>query len=172
MRRAPLMFLLVLAGCVQFRSVDFVVDLNAQKATFTYRDFTGNGEDDLESFVNDVLGGGQLTAEFPKAQVQRVEPVPNGEQLDVVVELGFTDPYAVGIRPWDKRTPYRFCAPEGLVITETNADFRDPDGCAVWRKSAKVLRVHAEHPAASGDPSLLTLFQGWDAAGRPPIADD
>lgn len=166
-----LLLLPLLAGCLTYHSVDYVVDLSANKATFTYHDFTGDGQDDFDSFVEN-LGSGQLIAEFPKATLLSIEPVAEGEHLDVVVALGFTDPYDVGIRPWDKRTPYRFCAPNHLVITETNADFRDPDGCAVWKRGAKILRIRAEQASSSGDPSLLSFFQSWDAAGRPPVSHE
>lgn len=170
MNRGLLVLLLALSGCVSFREVDFVVDLAAQTATYTYRDFTGSAGD-LNEFVQDFLQGDALTSAFPAATVQSVAPVVQGEDLDVVVTLAFTDPYQVGIRPWDKRTPYRFCAPDGLVIVESNADFRDPDGCVVWKKGVKTLRVHALQSNRTDDPSLLVPFQDWDAAGRPALSE-
>lgn len=168
---APLA-LLVLTGCVDYASVDYVIDLRAGTATITYQDLRGEGQDDLATLIEKLIPEGNFEAEFPRATVIRKEAVAREGRLDVDVELKLASPSQAGIGAWDARLPYRLCPPEDAVFVETNASFRDADGCVIWEKGARVLRAQAVvHGTVDGE-SLLPLFEQWVAAGRPPLAPD
>lgn len=167
---ATLPLLLLLAGCVDYASIDYVIDLRAGKATITYQDLRGEGQDDLATLIGKLIPEGNFEAEFPRATVLRKEAVARQGRLDVDVELKLATPSEAGVGRWDARHPYRLCPPEDAVFVETNASFRDADGCVIWEKGARVLRAQAVlHGTVDGE-SLLPLFEQWVAAGRPDLS--
>jgi len=170
MRRLLLLPLLLATGCVDYVSVDYVIDLRAGKATVTYQDLRGDGHDDFVTLVTKLIPEGNFEAEFPRATVVRKGPVAREGRLDVDVELSLPDPGAARVGAWDASAPYRLCPPEGAVFVETNASFRDADGCAIWRKGVRVLRAQAVMQTEPTNGSLLGEFQSWDAAGRPELS--
>jgi hypothetical protein len=172
MRHLLLPVLLLTAGCVDYVSVDYVIDLRAATASVTYQDLRGDGHDDFVTLMARLIPEGTFEAEFPRATVQRKEAVAREGRLDVDVELSLPDPGAARVGAWDAAAPYRLCPPEGAVFVETNASWRDADGCAVWRKGTKVLRARAVMQAVPTNASLLGEFQSWDAAGRPTLSAD
>lgn len=161
---------LALSGCFAYTSVDYTLDVAARRVKIVYCDLRGSDRDDFVSLMKDVSTGDAFHSAFPKATVSRQEVVPNAQTLEVQVDLQGSSPADLGLQPWDKAAPYRFCPPDNLVITATNAAYRDADGCAVWMKGARVLRVHAVPPIPTEGESLLPQFQKWVADGRPDLS--
>ena len=168
--RRWLPLLALLGGCLQFGGVDYVIDLKAGTATLTWRDLRGDGADDFKQLIGPVSRDRTFAPGLDGATLVRQEPVANGETLDFVVEATFTDPAQVGLMDWDARHPTRLCPPDNVSVTESNAAYRDADGCLIWRKGTQVLRLHATARALSPEAeaqSLLPAFQAWAAEGRP-----
>lgn len=170
MRRLFPLTLLLATGCVDYVSVDYVIDLRAATATVTYQDLRGDGSDDFVTLMTKLIPEGNFEAEFPRATVIRKEAVARDDHLDVDVVLSLPDAGAARVGAWDASAPYRLCPPEDAVFVETNASFRDADGCAIWRKGTRVLRARAVMQSVPGNGSLLGEFQRWDAAGRPDLS--
>ena len=169
MRRLLPLILVLTAGCVDYVSVDYVIDLRAHKATITYQDLRGDGHDDFVTLMTKLIPEGNFEADFPRATVTRKEPVVRDGRLDVDVELSLPDPGAARLGAWDEAAPYRLCPPEGAVFVQTNASWRDADGCVIWQKGTRTLRAQAVMQAVPTSGSLLGEFQHWDAAGRPDL---
>ncbi len=169
MRSLSPALLLLLCGCVDYARVDYVIDLRAGKATITWQDLRGEGRDDLTTLLTKLIPEGSFEAEFPRATVLRKEAVPQEGRLDVVVELGLAAPADAGLGAWDRRRPYRLCPPEDAEFTQTNADYRDADGCVVWRRGVGVLRAQARMRGEVEGESLLAEYERWVAEGRPPL---
>lgn len=169
--RSLLLLLPLLTGCVDYVSVDYVIDLRAGKATITYQDLRGDGQDDFVTLMAKLIPEGSFEAEFPRAEVLRKEAVARDGRLDVDVELRLATPAQVGLGAWDARNPYRLCPPEDAVFVETNASYRDADGCVIWEKGARVLRAQAVQRGAHDGRSLLPEFQAWVEAGRPSLKE-
>lgn len=168
MRALPL--LLLLTGCLDYARVDYVIDLRSGRATITYQDLTGDGQQDFAALVTNLVPGNSFEAEFPKATVLRREVVPKDGRLDVEIELQLEDPSQAGVRAWDHKRPYRLCPPEDASFAETNATYRDADGCVIWEKGTKVLRAVAITRGPREGESLLPYFQRWEAEGRPELS--
>ena len=147
--------------------------LKAHTADVTYGNWRGGDDGDLASLVLDVLPGAQLLAEFPKATITTRELVDNvdANTLDVHLTLGFAQTSDFGLLAYDDAGAYRVCAPAGMVITSSNATWRDTDGCVIWKHGASVLRLHAEHQKQSAEPSLLDKYRAWLAAGKLPLRE-
>lgn len=166
MRR--LLLLLPLTGCFEYAAVDYTLDVKANRAALVYRDLRGD-DNDFATLVKDLLPGDAFHSAFPKASVSREELVVNGETLEVQVDLQGSTPSDLGLQPWSPREPYRFCPPDNLVVTTSNATYRDADDCLVWKKGTRVLRVHAVPPTPLGGESLLGQYLDWVADGRPEL---
>lgn len=167
--KARLLPLLLLTACVDYVSVDYVIDLRAGRATITYQDLRGEGKDDLVTLIEKLIPEGSFEAEFPRATVLRKEPVSRDGRLDVEVELALQTPSQAGLGAWDAALPYRLCPPEDAVFVETNASYRDADGCLIWRRGARVLRAQAVLRGEPGAQSLAPLYDAWVAEGRPKL---
>lgn len=165
MRFLPLVWL---AGCVEVDRVDIVVDVRERTIVLTYRDVRGD-DGDLKTLVTTLFEDGTFTSPMPRATLVSQELVPRGAGLDVDVKMTFERPSDASLHAWDARFPYRFCPPADLVVTETNATAKDDQGCVLWRKGTRTLRVTAHHARPPTSGSLLPQFQAWDAQGRPPF---
>lgn len=164
MKGGPLGLLLA-TGCLDVDGVDLVVDLPQGVATLTWQNFRGPA-DEVGS-LDAMLEQGELTAAFPRATPLGQSFVADGETLDAVVTLRFSAAEELGFGEWDSRHPYRFCPLPLMVITHTNADYRDPQGCAVWASGAQVLRVNLRGTAQSTQPHLLEPWREAHALGAP-----
>ena len=169
MQRALALALLGLTGCFQYSSVDYTLDLRSNRAEIVYRDLRGDGWEDFVSLMKSTTSDNAFREEFPRASVSREEVAPNGATLELQLDLAGSSPADLGLAPWDAATPYRFCPAFGNTITASNATYRDPDGCLVWKKGTRVLRIHATPLGPVGGDSLLPSYQKWVAEGRPDL---
>lgn len=167
MKRASLVLLPLLGGCLEFGGVDMVIDLSAGTATVTWQDFRGESEQDVLDLVEGAIEGDALLSVFPRATVVDRALVEDGDTLDVRYTLSFERPAELGVGAWTAPASHRICPPVGLVVTRANATARDADGCAIWDRRVKVLRVEMAQARGSDSPHLLGPYRAWREAGSP-----
>lgn len=160
-RLLPLLPLVALSGCLSFERVLYQIDLSAGKAVFIWQDLRGTGYGDFNDLLEDYVQGEAASKEFPRAVVEKKFMVPDGDSLDFELHLSFTSPEQLGILSWDAEHPYRFCPPDGLTVRAANADFRDPDGCVVWKAGATSLHIEAMRIDGVADETLLDEYKRW-----------
>jgi hypothetical protein len=172
MRRArwivALSALLLLPSCVDLDGADWVIDLAAHSATAVFENFRGSSDSDLKDFQDHILKEDSLTSNLT-AHVTSKDVVVDGERLNLRVNVTFERPADLGIGLWDANAPYRLCPQDDMVFTAANADWRDADGCLIWRTGAQTLRFHVAPRKHSLQPSLLSRYQEWVAHGRPEL---
>lgn len=161
--------LLLLAGCLEVDGVDLVVDLRAGEATATWQNLRGEGAGDLGAA--DELAQSFASSWFPRAALLEHGLIEDGETLDLWLRLGFERPEELGLGAWDPRHPYRYCPLPDMVIVQTNAGFRDAQGCAVWARGAEVLRLNLRSTRQSGQGHLLEAWRGAQAGAVQPAAE-
>ena len=166
-RRVVLGAVLALGGCVEVDGMDYVIDLDAHRATVTYQNLHGDEDDDLKELMTKVLPGDTLKEPFPRAKIESRELVEDGETLDIRLSIPVSSPSDLSISRWDNDHPYRLCPAKGMVFTSANADARDADGCLIWANGAKVLRAHAEMLKQATTAHLLKRYKEWVAKGKP-----
>ena len=164
-------FALVLAtGCYTHTGTERVIDLKRGTATLTLTDLRTDEADpsnELGTAANSLLAGSALEERYPAAHLSQKDFQVRGEALDFTATFTFDDPSQVGVQAWD-RGGYRLCPSEpDMVISASNASYRDDAGCVIWKKRATVLRITETRVGVSPKTSLLGAFQAWDAAGRP-----
>ena len=156
--------LFLLSACLEVEGVDLVVDLREGQATATYQNFRGAGQEDLDSLLTNIEDGSYL-AIFPHASPIEQTLLEDGDTLDLLVRVGFTSTTDLGLGAWDTRRPHRYCPPPDMLITESNARYRDAEGCVIWGRGAKVLRVNMRFVRQSTEDQLLPTWQQAQAAG-------
>lgn len=170
-RIPPLLVALTLsAGCYNHSGTERVIDLRGRTAMVALTDLRSDEADttgDLNSAVASLLLDTGVEARYPAARPTQKDFRVSGEALDFVVQLAFDTPSSVGVQAWD-RGGWRVCPSEpDMVISASNAAYRDGDGCVIWKRRATVLRVTETRNAPRPQTSLLGAYQVWDAAGRP-----
>ena len=163
------------SGCYVYTGTERVIDLRARTATLALTHLRSDEADitgDLNSAVGGLLLDTGVEGRYPSARATQKDFRVSGEALDFVVQLAFDTPSAMGVQAWD-RGGWRVCPSEpDMVISASNAAYRDTDGCVIWKKRATVLRVTETRSGVRPQTSLLGAYKVWDAAGRPaPGAD-
>ncbi len=179
MSRVRIPFLIIAlvlsSGCYVYSGTERVIDLRARTATLALTDLRSD-EADITGELNNAVAGLLLDPgvedRYPSARATQKDFRVSGEALDFVVQLAFEAPSAMGVQSWD-RGGWRVCPSEpDMVISASNAAYRDGDGCVIWKKRATVLRVTETRTGVKPQTSLLGAYKVWDAAGRPaPGAD-
>ena len=170
-----LLALALSSGCYVYSGTERVIDLRARTATLALIDLRSD-EADITGELNNAVAGLLLDPgvedRYPSARATQKDFRVSGEALDFVVQLAFDAPSAMGVQAWD-RGGWRVCPSEpDMVISASNAAYRDGDGCVIWKKRATVLRVTETRTGVKPQTSLLGAYKVWDAAGRPaPGAD-
>lgn len=175
-RKAVVFALAGLAGCYSYTGSDRVIDLKQRTATITLRDLRSDAADPAEDFsaaLSGLFAGTTLEERYPAAKLAGKDFKEGAGQLDFEASFAFNLPEELGLHAWG-RGGWRLCASEAdMVISSSNADYRDEAGCVIWKKHATVLRVTETRVSPADRNSLLKAYQDWNAAGRPlPSSDE
>ncbi len=161
-----------LGGCLEIGGTEWRIDLANHSASLRLTDLRSTEESgagtDLKQLIEKYVEGDAITSRFPAANFGKASVRVEGASLVLDVPVTWRTPRDVGLSDWDLAGPYRFCPDHGYMITKSNADFRDGDGCVVWAAGRTVLVVHTDD-GLSGGPSLATVFSAWEAQGRPEL---
>ena len=159
-RLLPLSFLL-LTGCPSFDRVEYILQLDRHEAVFVWHDLRGSDSGDFNSILDDFVFGDKASEEFPRATVVSRRLVPHGEELDFRLDLRFETPDDIGILPGDATHPYRFCAPDGLMVSAAANALRDADHCVLFGKDTTVLHLEAKRVEGLHDTTMLPYYRKW-----------
>ena len=168
---AALAALALATGCYEHSGTERVIDLRARTASIALTDLRSDGDDpasDIRSAAGALLFDTAVESRYPQASLTHKDFRVRGEALDFVAELSFEQPASVGVMAWD-RGGHRICPSEpGMIISQSNADSRDAAGCVMWKRRATVLRVIEIRTTPRTGVPMVSAFQDWDRAGRPP----